>query len=628
MVVKTPSNADGAVELTKAAKNLILHQRVADAGLRQICAAKAIRLPEPESGHDVRVMLAYAPALAAVLEALAASGHVDVVIPASSFAEDLADVDINAPSAEAITTAHAVFALADELLDADVDVLPLQQMLGNDHYPATVAALADIVVFALKEKPVFSRDEPNVVEVKRCSDVFGAKGIYRVSDVNHDLNADPSMFKNGAFVMYITSAIALHALVAVAILVQPKVNGFTSNQSVASFVVATFNLGQLVASPFWNRVSDSWGRKNVMVTIYFIYFIAYIAHAQATNTFTLWLARLFAGFAAMIAPVGQTFLADVCPPRQRTASIGMLNAFVVVGQTTGILASRYFTTTLGKDWDFVCYYSSAIMLVVAILCFVFLPESAPLVLARRARKEGKETPSVVLTQRALTPGGLFKAWGECCRNKNLVLLVLGYFAMLGACTAISDNLFAYMSTYFGYTRSDYLLVSIWGSVFSLLFFFTLPHFMKHFGEVRGARFTNYLCLAAVACFSIAPTYGDDGIWYAFAGIVLYNASLVYCHPSWLSMASLLSTPEIRGSVLAFTQLGNSLGRSIPTIILGNLVEYANVIAFPSLFLYFAVAVFCIGNVVVPFERHTVDKIVRGEQELTVVKTVDLLERDE
>jgi MFS family permease len=574
------------------------------------------------------MLMAYPAAMAAVLEATAASGHVDVVVPASAYEEAMGAIDITAPSPAAVSTIKALYALADELLDSDVPQVALSQLLEGDHYPAAVAALADIVVFALKEKPAVSRDEPNVAEVKRCSDVFGPKGIYRVSDVNHDLNADPSMFRNGAFVMYMTSAIALHALVAVAIQVQPKINGFTTNQSVASFVVATFNLGQLVASPFWNRVSDSWGRKNVMVTIYFIYFIAYIAHAQAANTFTLWLARLFAGFAAMIAPVGQTFLADVCPPRQRTASIGMLNAFVVVGQTTGILASRYFTTTLGKDWDFVCYYSSGIMLCVSILCLVFLPESAPLVLARRARKEGKETPSAVLTQRALTPGGLFRAWAECCRNKNLVLLVLGYFAMLGACTAINDNLFIYMQTYFGYARSDYLLVSIWGSVFRLVFFFSLPHFMKHFGEVRGARFTNYLCLAAVACFCIAPGYSDDGIWYAFAGIVLYNASLVYCHPSWLSMASLLSTPEIRGSVLAFTQLGNSLGRSIPTIILGNLVEYANVIAFPSLFLYFAVAVFCIGNVVVPFERHTVDKIVRGEQELTVVKTVDLLERDE
>eukprot|EP00769_Ergobibamus_cyprinoides_P001733 gnl/Ergobibamus_cyprinoides/28.p3 GENE.gnl/Ergobibamus_cyprinoides/28~~gnl/Ergobibamus_cyprinoides/28.p3 ORF type:complete len:361 (-),score=168.66 gnl/Ergobibamus_cyprinoides/28:1870-2862(-) len=330
----------------------------------------------------------------------------------------------------------------------------------------------------------------------------------------------------------------------------------------------------------------------------------------------------------MIAPVGQTFLADVCPPRQRTASIGLFNAFANIGGTTGMLASRYFTTTGGKDWSFVCYYASAIMLVVAILCFVFLPESAPLVLARRARREGKETPSAVLTQRALTPGGLFRAWAECCRNKNLVLLVLGYFAMLGCNTAIADNLFAYLATHFGYTRADYLLVSIFGSVFRVLFFFTLPYYMKMFGEKRGARFTNYLCLAGIACYSIAPSYGATGVYYAFAGIVFSNASLVYCHPTWLSMASLLSTPEIRGSVLAFTQLGNSLGRSIPTIILGNLVEYANVIAFPSLFVYFGVAMFCIGNVVVPFERHTVDKIVRGEQELTVVKTVDLLERDE
>jgi DHA1 family tetracycline resistance protein-like MFS transporter len=96
----------------------------------------------------------------------------------------------------------------------------------------------------------------------------------------------------------------------------------------ATIAMGAYSLGQLVASPFWGRLSDRVGRKPVLIAGLLGGVVSYLWIARAGSVEELGAARLFGGL--MAGNIGAAFAAaaDLSVDKTRARNMGLLGAAV------------------------------------------------------------------------------------------------------------------------------------------------------------------------------------------------------------------------------------------------------------------------------------------------------------
>jgi DHA1 family tetracycline resistance protein-like MFS transporter len=102
-----------------------------------------------------------------------------------------------------------------------------------------------------------------------------------------------------------------------------------------TIAMGAYSLGQLIASPFWGRLSDRVGRKPILIVGLVGGVISYLWLARAASVEELGAARLFGGL--MAGNVGAAFAAaaDLADDRTRARNMGFLGAAVGFGFVAG-----------------------------------------------------------------------------------------------------------------------------------------------------------------------------------------------------------------------------------------------------------------------------------------------------
>lgn len=159
-----------------------------------------------------------------------------------------------------------------------------------------------------------------------------------------------------------------------------------------TIAMGAYSLGQLIASPFWGRLSDRVGRKPILIIGLIGGAISYLLLSRAENVETLGAARLFGGL--MAGNVGAAFAAaaDLADDRTRARNMGLLGAAVglafIAGPALGALligggdADR-------ADFERICLISASFAAAAALLALIFFRETrnaAALDSAPRARR--------------------------------------------------------------------------------------------------------------------------------------------------------------------------------------------------------------------------------------------------
>jgi DHA1 family tetracycline resistance protein-like MFS transporter len=90
-------------------------------------------------------------------------------------------------------------------------------------------------------------------------------------------------------------------------------------------LVASFAIMQFIFSPILGRLSDSAGRKPVLLISIFVSTLSYVIFGIADSYLLLLLSRVIAGIATETA-VAQAYIADVTTEKNRTSGIGKVTA--------------------------------------------------------------------------------------------------------------------------------------------------------------------------------------------------------------------------------------------------------------------------------------------------------------
>jgi MFS family permease len=166
------------------------------------------------------------------------------------------------------------------------------------------------------------------------------------------------------------------------LILQTKGIGATLEATI--LIYAGFNLVAALISYPAGSLSDTWGRRSVLLASFIIFFIAYLGFARAKSVVLIAALFVFYGsFQGIFRSVGKAFAADFVPEHLRASGVGWYSATVgLLGLVANLVA--------GLLWDrvghaAVFYYGAAFAVVGSIGLLVLIPgrQNKPLKAAAR-----------------------------------------------------------------------------------------------------------------------------------------------------------------------------------------------------------------------------------------------------
>jgi DHA1 family tetracycline resistance protein-like MFS transporter len=120
-------------------------------------------------------------------------------------------------------------------------------------------------------------------------------------------------------------------------------------------IMASYSLMQFMFAPVWGRISDRIGRRPVLLGSTACACLSYVIFALGSGLsgnaalLVILFSRLFAGICGANITVAQAYIADITPPEQRSAKMGLVGmAFglgFILGPVLGGLSAHYFGPT-------------------------------------------------------------------------------------------------------------------------------------------------------------------------------------------------------------------------------------------------------------------------------------------
>lgn len=110
---------------------------------------------------------------------------------------------------------------------------------------------------------------------------------------------------------------------------------YGANPVTVAWLVASYSLMQFFFAPFWGRLSDSVGRRKVLLISLASSTVGYLIWGFAAGLPMLFLSRLLAGAGNGNIAVAQAYIADVTTPENRAKGMGLVGAAFGLGFVLG-----------------------------------------------------------------------------------------------------------------------------------------------------------------------------------------------------------------------------------------------------------------------------------------------------
>ena len=348
---------------------------------------------------------------------------------------------------------------------------------------------------------------------------------------------------------------------------------FGGGEAMAGWIVASYAIGQLIATPIWGRLSDRYGRKLVLALCAASTMIAFLGLAFAYDALTLFVSRLVGGLAGGLFSVSQAWVADTTTPRNRAKGMGIMGAGISLGFILGpfvggMLGGETADTASLLQPGLLGAALAALLLVVILL---FMRESLPPEKRVAAQPLGAELRQwgevsarpvvkrlLVLGLLWMTAAGMFEVmmplwvgetlgWGP--RHVGVQFLFLGLWV------AVVQGLIAgRLSVRFGEVPVIAAGIVLYAVGMLLL---------AWFGSLEGPQWLR-IGTGVLADFTGQP-------WLVL-GLGLLASGSALLVPNISSLVSKYASVTERGTVLGLFQSSNWLGRTISPPIGGMLFQ--------------------------------------------------------
>ena len=322
----------------------------------------------------------------------------------------------------------------------------------------------------------------------------------------------------------------------------------------ATAIVATYSVGQMISTPIWGRLSDRFGRKPILMLSLVGASISYLGLAFATELWMLALARAFGGLMAGNFAAALAYVTDVTSAENRARGMGMVGAGMSIGFILGPAVGGFLSGDTAASASLLLPGLAAGLMcaVTAIATGLFLKES----LTQEARQKLADAPKE----------SQLRAIRRVVQRPVVSRMVLVGFLYIGI-TGMFETIFPLWSN----ARFDWgpqqvgLLFTYLGVLVAVIQGGLIGWLVRAFGEGRLvvtsaiSYGTGLLIMAGTATWPMTIV----GITFTAIGGALFN-------PSMSSLVSQQAGPQERGFVIGVFQSATWLGRSTGPLVAGLL----------------------------------------------------------
>lgn len=119
---------------------------------------------------------------------------------------------------------------------------------------------------------------------------------------------------------------------------------FGASATVASLLMPTFAVCQLVAGPLLGKLSDRYGRRPILLISQVGTLIGFVILAEATTLWMVFFGRALDGLTAGNLTVAQAYISDHTPPEKRARAFGLIGIAFGLGFLIGPAVTAWLST--------------------------------------------------------------------------------------------------------------------------------------------------------------------------------------------------------------------------------------------------------------------------------------------
>lgn len=377
-----------------------------------------------------------------------------------------------------------------------------------------------------------------------------------------------------------------------------------ASPAVVGLLVAVYAACQLVSGPLLGRMSDTMGRKPLLVVSQIGTCIGFLLLANAHTLWLVFVSRMIDGATAGNLSLAQAYIADVTAPKDRAKS------FAVIGIAFGLgfLVGPGLSGLLYHHYGFAApVYLAAALSFTSILATTFLlPANPPL--PEGARDDSKAPPPPAGRRVSIL------AWGEYAKyfkQRELASLLLQFFCFLMSFSMFTSGFALFAERRFTWHGAPFTAREV-GYVFAFSGFLGIlwqggfvGRLVKRFGEVKLA-ITGFLIstlgYGLLASSFTVPLLLVSAVFSSFGSGVL--------RPTLTSLVTQQVSRAEQGSVLGLSQSLQSVAAIVAPMLAGLFIEHRWLAAWAIVMALFNVAGWLISRAVpVSAPVHATDRAV-------------------
>ena len=332
-----------------------------------------------------------------------------------------------------------------------------------------------------------------------------------------------------------------------------------ASATTVGMLTSSYALCQLIAGPILGRMSDSTGRKPLLIVSQIGTFAGFILLAYANTLPLVFLSRIIDGLTAGNLSLAQAYIADITTPENRAKSFGVIGIAFGIGFLVGPGVSG-FLSQFGYQYPI---FAAAALSATSILCTAtLLPKVEPHADDGDAGPGGRR-PSI-FAWRSYTEYFERPVLGNLLWQFFCFALAFSFF--IGGFALYANQRFTWHGHPFGAREVGYIFAFV-GLLGIVMQGFLIGRLVKRFGE-RRLVWTGFL---------------SGAVGYSFLGFITTPAQLAgsavissygtgVIRPTVTSLITQQAGKREQGAVLGITQSLTSVSSVIAPVVAGALID--------------------------------------------------------
>ena len=327
---------------------------------------------------------------------------------------------------------------------------------------------------------------------------------------------------------------------------------FGANPLQIGCLMTIYSLLQFLFSPFWGRLSDTFGRRPILLISLLGSVVSHLAFGLGTSLWILFAARGFAGFFGANISTAMAYMADTSPPHKRSQSMALIGAALGLGFTIGPFLGGIFIhigNSLGSSppygSHFAAVMASLICLINFLMTYFFVSESRT---SRKVRPRRSRWNLLI---------------GQLKRN-TIGTLMFSFSLYSLAMANMEIPLFLYVQDRFQWTAE---MASYGFAYLGLVLIFSQGYLVRQWLPRWGERqvLVIGLVLGGLGFGMVSLVHQ---LWSLTIAVTVMGLGIGLVSPSLNGCISLLTHRDEQGETLGATQSLSALGRVIGPIMGG------------------------------------------------------------